>query len=85
MPDALWERIAAVLATVDPTPPADARALLNAVIYMAVTDASWDELPAAYPPPTAVQAAVERWRSLDLFHHIARALHLQLDEQRPDS
>jgi transposase len=80
MPDSLWLRIATILQSVDPDAPANARAILNAIIYHAVTDTAWDALPAVYPPPTQVLAAVERWRPLGLFARLASALRLQLDE-----
>jgi len=80
MPESLWQRVETILESVDPAPPTNARALLNAVFYHALTDTAWDTLPAAYPPPTEVLAAVERWRSLGLFEHLAQALHVQLDE-----
>jgi transposase len=62
--DALWARVAAILATVDPAPPANARALVDAIIFRALAGCTWDELPSAYPPPSDVAACAERWREL---------------------
>jgi hypothetical protein len=51
MSDRLWERITVVLETVDTSPPANARSLLDAVSYRTLSDVAWEALPAAYPPP----------------------------------
>jgi transposase len=79
MSDALWARVAAVLTAVDPAPPADARALLDAIVYRALTGATWDELPAGYPPPPDVAACAERWRALGLLKRLEPVLLLRLD------
>jgi hypothetical protein len=79
MPDALWSRVVTILETVDPTPPAGARALLDALIYHALTDTALEALPSGYPSPREVRAAIERWRRLGLFHQLAHALHAPWD------
>jgi hypothetical protein len=80
MSDSLWARVAAILETVDPNPPAGARALLDAVIYRALTGTSWEAMPAIYPPATVVLAAAERWRSLGLFDRLEIVLPVRLSE-----
>jgi transposase len=79
MSDALWTRVAPVLATVDPTPPPDARALLDAIIYRALTGIAWTELPARYPAPEHVAACAERWRALGLWPRLEPLLLFRVD------
>jgi transposase len=74
MPEALWARVQPLLATIDPTPPANARALLEALIYPALSGGRGDDLPAAYPAAGVVAAAAARWRALGLFDHLAAVL-----------
>jgi transposase len=58
--DALWARVATVLAAGDPAPPPNARALMDAIIYRVLTGVSWEALPAAYPAPEHVTACAIR-------------------------
>ena len=80
MSEALWLRIGDMLTSVDPDPPANARALLDALTYRSLTGIAWEELPAAYPPPDEVIAATARWDELGLFDRLAAALHIRLFE-----
>jgi transposase len=79
MSDALWARIAPVVATVDVSLPRDARALLDAIIYQALTGSAWSALPACYPAPERVAACAERWRGLGVLERLAPLLLLRLD------
>jgi hypothetical protein len=80
MPDALWARVVAVLETVDPAPPANARALLEALVYLAITGCCGDDLPDIYPPAAEVEAAAARWRELGFFEGLESILLISLDE-----
>jgi transposase len=79
MSDALWTRISIVLNAVDQAPPANARALLDAMIYLALSGGDWAELPAAYPPTSEVAAGAVRWRRLGLFERLEPELPVRLD------
>jgi transposase len=80
MSEALWARLAPVVATVDPTPPPAARALLEAIIYRALTGSAWSELPARYPAPEQVVACAVRWRAQGLWPRLERLLLFRLGE-----
>jgi transposase len=80
MPDSLWQRVVSSLKAVDPTPPPNARELLDAVFYHSLTAAPWEELPSEYPPHAEVMAAAERWQALGLFERLATVLHIQFLE-----
>jgi transposase len=77
--DGLWVRLAPVVVTVDPTPPRDTRALLEAIIYRALSGNAWSELPAHYPAPEHVAACAERWRGMGLLERLEPLLRLRLD------
>ena len=79
MSEHLWARVAAVLATVDPIPPPHARALLDVIVYRAVTVTAWEALPPTCPSVPEVRAAGERWQALGLFLALAQELHVRLD------
>jgi transposase len=70
MSDALWARIAPVVARADPLPPPDARTLLDAIIYRALTGGTWDDLPSGYPPPANVAACAAQWRQQGVLERI---------------
>jgi hypothetical protein len=74
----LWARSVTILEAVDPTPPANARALFDAVIYLVITDTSWDALPPVYPAPNEVFLAVTRWKNLGVFTKLCDALPVLL-------
>jgi hypothetical protein len=75
-----WARVMTVIEAVDPAPPDNARALIDALIYLALTDSCWDDLPAIYPTPAQVAVAAARWRALGLFTHLESILFGDLDD-----
>jgi transposase len=77
--DTLWARVAAILATVDPTPPHNARAILEAIIYRALTGTIWQDLPAVYPSPAVVMDCAARWEQLGLWPRLEPVLLVRLD------
>jgi transposase len=81
MSDGLWARTAAILQSVDPVPPPNARALLEAIIYVALTGTAWTDLPANYPPPADVTACAARWRNLGLLQRLEPILLFRLADQ----
>jgi transposase len=79
MTDALWARVEVVLAAVDPAPPRNARAVLEAIIYRALSGTTWQELPAAYPAPEEVAACADRWQELGLWPRLEPVLLVRFD------
>ena len=66
VPDALWARIAPVLAELDPPrrggkPRVDQRAAFNAIIYRLRTGCQWNRLPASCPSDSSVHRTLQRW------------------------
>jgi transposase len=78
MSDALWARVAAVLAGMNPAPPPNSRALLDALIYLTLSGSTWDDLPAAYPPAAEVAAAAARWQAAGLVPRLESVLLFRL-------
>ena len=79
LPDRLWARVQAHLLAADPRPPAEARALVDALVYRALTGVAWSALPPGSPPLAVVRAAYARWQTLGLLDYLAEALGIRLD------
>ena len=75
IPDPLWERIAPVLAELDPPKPTgrpriDARRALDAVVYHLRTGCQWNHLPAEFPDDSSVHRTYQRWIARQVFDRI---------------
>src|SRR5579884_1585558 len=87
--DARWARLWALIQEHD-RPPApytsdeEARRLLLALLYRALTDAAWDALPNWAPPAAVVQDTYDRWYRLGLLQRLTDVLLIDLDSDTCD-
>lgn len=73
--DELWRILEPLFEELDPPrrsgrqrhPP---RALLDAILYRAITGAPWSSLPASYPDDSSVHRAFQRWRRLGIMDRV---------------
>lgn len=75
VPDALWERIKALLDEVDPPkqtgrPRADARRILEAIIFRFRTGCQWNKIPRVYGDDATIHRTFQRWRRLGVFKRL---------------
>lgn len=81
IPDDLWQRIAPILAELDPPaktgrPRIDPRAALDAIIYRGRAGLQWNQLPKAYadgtpcPDDASVHRTMQRWVEKGAFSRI---------------
>jgi putative transposase len=75
VPDPLWERIAPILAELDPPkrtgrPRIDARAALDAIIYRLRSGVQWNQLPAEFPSDSSVHRTFQRWIARGVFDRL---------------
>lgn len=75
----MWERIAPVLAELDPPkrtgrPRSDARAALAAILYRRRSGVPWNHLPAEFPRDSAVQRTCQRWIARGVFDRLGATL-----------
>jgi putative transposase len=73
--DDLWARIAPVIGELDPPSPIgrkriDARAALNAMIYVLRTGCQWNQLPEQFPDDSSVHRTMQRWIEAGVFEQI---------------
>jgi len=59
-------------------PPADLRAVLNAILYLLRTGCQWRLLPHDFPPWSTVHTWYRRWRQDGTWERIAEALRRQV-------
>lgn len=74
-PDTLWDRIAPVLAELDPPKPTgrpriDARRALDAIVYQLRTGCQWNHLPAEFPDDSSVHRTFQRWIARKVFDRV---------------
>ena len=79
VPDPLGERIAPILAEVDPPkrtgrPRIDARAALDAIIYRLRRGVQWNQLATTFPSDSSVHRTFQRWIAQGVFERIGAAL-----------
>jgi putative transposase len=79
VPDPLWERIAPILAQLDPPKPRgrpriDPRAALDAIIFRLRSGCQWNQLPASFPDDSSVHRTFVRWSDRHVFETIWAAL-----------
>lgn len=75
VPDALWARIAPILAEVDPPkatgrPRIDARWALTAMLFRLRSGCQWNRLPRDLPDDSSVHRTFQRWVRLGVFDRI---------------
>ena len=85
VPDAVWERAAALLAKCDPPKRtgrrrSDERAALNGLVHHGRTGCQWNELPKVFGDDSSVHRAMTRWVACDLFEHLWALLLSECDE-----
>lgn len=66
VPDKLWERIAPVIEALDPPartgrPRADARPILDGVIFRLRTGCQWNKLPEHFGDDSTIHRTFQRW------------------------
>ena len=74
-PDELWERIAPVLAELDPpartgAPRIDPRGALDAMIFRLRSGCQWNRLPDEYPDDSSVHRTLQRWEKRGVFERV---------------
>jgi len=72
VPDDLWERIASLLNELDPPkrtgrPRADARRILDALLFRLRTGCQWNRIPRVYGDDATIHRTFQRWQRLGLF------------------
>ena len=75
VPDALWERIAPILAELDPPKPTgrpriEARRALEAIIFRLRSGCQWNHLPNDLPDDSSVHRTLQRWIALGVLDRI---------------
>lgn len=80
---AQWDFIKGELAPPKPRgrPRADLRKMLNGILWILHSGASWRDLPLHYGPWKTVYGYFERWAKSGLFDRILRKLQIRLDEE----
>lgn len=84
-PDDLWERIEGLLNEFDPPKPtgrkrANARQILNGIIYRFRTGCQWNHLPEKYGNDSTVHRTFQRWVELKLVAMLWSLLVAECDE-----
>ena len=75
--DADWSRIEHLFPTGSPgrgRPRADARQILDAVLWACFDDHEWSHLPASYPPQQTCYIAFLKWRRSGVLTQVAEEL-----------
>lgn len=85
VPDALWERLAPIIAEVDPPKPTgrpriDARRALEAIVFRLRSGCQWNHLPTDLPDDSSVHRTFQRWIALGVFERIWAVLVDACDE-----
>jgi transposase len=82
-------RLEALITALDQPPAplaaATTRALVQALLYRALTDGAWDALPAWAPPATLVAATYRRWQQLGLLAQLSAELRVCLSRDDASS
>ena len=82
VPDALWERIAPILARDDPPKRRgrkriNPRAALDGIIYRLRSGVQWNHLPREFPDDSSVHRTLQRWCRLGIFDRIWAAVQAE--------
>ncbi len=75
VPDALWERLAPLIAELDPPKPRgrpriDARRALTAILFRMRSGCQWNHLPTDLPDDSSVHRTFQRWVRLGLLDRL---------------
>lgn len=75
VPDELWERIEPLILEMDPPketgrPRADARRIVDAVIFRIRTGCQWNQIPRVYGDDATIHRTFQHWQSLGLFERL---------------
>lgn len=85
--EARWQRLWRLITQLDqpptPLPLATARALVQALLYRALTGVAWDALPAWAPPAVEVEATYQRWQQQGLLAQLSDELRVCLTLDDP--
>lgn len=85
VPDDLWNRVAPVLAELDPPQPTGrpriaARAALDAIIFRLRSGCQWNQLPQEFPDDSSVHRTFQRWIELGVLDRLWAMLIEACDE-----
>ncbi len=85
VPDELWERIEWLLNEYDPPKTtgrsrADARRILNGIIFRFRTGCQWNHIPKIYGDDSTIHRTFQRWVEINLFEMIWSLLAAECDE-----
>lgn len=85
VPDELWALVAPLIAAVDPPKRtgrrrADARGILNAIVFRLRSGCQWNQLPERFPDDSTVHRTFQRWVRLGLFARLWAVLVARCDE-----
>jgi transposase len=79
VPDSLWQRVASLIGAAEPKrDPAQARLLLQALLYHSLTGAPWAATPVV--DPLLAEATFRRWRASGLLAQMTEMLRICLDD-----
>lgn len=83
--DDLWERVAELITEYDPPSAtgrqrADARRILNGLIFRFRTGCQWNHLPKIYGDDATIHRTFQRWVEIQLFEMIWILLVAECDE-----
>ena len=83
--DALWARVAVVLAEVDPPRATgrrrvDQRGVFDAILFRLRSGCQWNQLPKEYPDDSTVHRTFQRWVDLGVFPALWATLVEDCDE-----
>lgn len=84
--DAQWQKIEPLLpkpkrSSSGGRPPADARGVLEGILWVLKSGARWKDLPARFPSPSTCWRRLRDWEEADIWLTIWRAFLEELDEQ----
>jgi putative transposase len=85
VPDDLWARIEPLINELDPPqetgrPRADARRILDALIFRFRTGCQWNHIPRVYGDDATIHRTFQRWRRLGLFERMWATLVEECEE-----
>lgn len=85
VPDDLWERIKLLIDELDPPkgtgrPRAEARRILDAIIFRFRTGCQWNHIPGMYGDDATIHRTFQHWRQLGLFTRIWAILVEECEE-----
>src|SRR5436853_18268 len=81
--EARWTRLWTLIQCHDPAPPScwtaeTVRPLVLALLYRALTEGPWSDLPVWAPPAAHIRVTYQRWRQLGLLERLSADLAIKL-------